>query len=946
MVLLSPAPPALSSSALTLYYTIDPLLARLPILIFYGPSTTTNATLNSSRIQAHIYSLAGFQSFPRLTISPTSPLYAAVSHLSDEHQGDEICRGLAMSLLKYFAEIPKAVKTLLVQLATQGGSNGLAPAMFDEIHAADLAGRMVASEDNEQVANHISSALSEKNVSWVDMTMMLPSNSIQRVQSPHEPEIAFLLGDDGSPPVTYGKYENLVKLFGSPSFLPTSKLRRAPSKPKTLSRTKSLARDQKASLRREMWELHDTEERYVGKLYDLVHSVSVEFQQDSHKPYANVSPSQRAMGRLFPQSLTQILETNTAFIKEIGTLLKQSEEEANHEIRATSETGDSQKTFAKSSNRHDAVSVVMFAKALLQWFPRFAVPYQDYMRASAEFPRVLNDILRDSEGSQLAKQIYEIGEQQLRSMFIEPVQRLPRYSLFIDNMVTQLPSTHPAVSHLLKAKDIITDICALDNDEASDSLRTNSRLRSLISSWPTSLSPHGRLIAAVDTIELSPPYLTTSSSVYGQAGMLLLFPRVLILLRKTEDNSLSARGILAEVDRPNTSFSSATVANNDSNSPQGLEFQCFFNLHDVRFSESHSGCLVWMTCLGSSTDGKPQELSGANKAEDSTRVFFLSGSYEGKAARWNEEVVRAGIEGRFSESLRESDKWALRSIDTASGALGILTAVCEADIIGGGRANRTVGHIGVIVDGLAEQESISVGSHGVEILILITVLEYDRYRLQFHGSNEYTSTEIVTIHDLFLVFTKKCRCPRYHCVSVLTIGAVENTLRVNTKPQAVTTSQAYVSFHQKILESLPVSVRRHGSQSRHFRPVSPVKVISNLLGGGSSKESSSPTKNRPGLPYMNDAPVMLPPSNIPARSSSYKAIDQNQYPGKVTVVSTNGTSLKDELESLEDTFAAFVVALRSRSGNVVGKILRGRASADELLVNELYNVLGTCSLIL
>ena len=42
---------------------------------------------------------------------------------------------------------------------------------------------------------------------------------------------------------------------------------------------------------------------------------------------------------------------------------------------------------------------------------------------------------------------------------------------------------------------------------------------------------------------------------------------------------------------------------------------------------------------------------------------------------------------------------------------------------------------------------------------------------------------------------------------------------------------------------------------------------------------------------------------------------------------------------LEDTFAAYIVALRSRSGNVVGRVLRSRTSADELDVNELYNTL-------
>jgi hypothetical protein len=43
------------------------------------------------------------------------------------------------------------------------------------------------------------------------------------------------------------------------------------------------------------------------------------------------------------------------------------------------------------------------------------------------------------------------------------------------------------------------------------------------------------------------------------------------------------------------------------------------------------------------------------------------------------------------------------------------------------------------------------------------------------------------------------------------------------------------------------------------------------------------------------------------------------------------------LVRLEETFTAYVGALQSRKGNVVGKVLRNRSTADELAVSELYN---------
>lgn len=50
-------------------------------------------------------------------------------------------------------------------------------------------------------------------------------------------------------------------------------------------------------------------------------------------------------------------------------------------------------------------------------------------------------------------------------------------------------------------------------------------------------------------------------------------------------------------------------------------------------------------------------------------------------------------------------------------------------------------------------------------------------------------------------------------------------------------------------------------------------------------------------------------------------------------------TFKSPLALLEDTLTAYILALRSRSGNVVGKVLQARTSADELTVNELYNAL-------
>lgn len=91
---------------------------------------------------------------------------------------------------------------------------------------------------------------------------------------------------------------------------------------------------------------------------------------------------------------------------------------------------------------------------------------------------------------------------------------------------------------------------------------------------------------------------------------------------------------------------------------------------------------------------------------------------------------------------------------------------------------------------------------------------------------------------------------------------------------------------------------------------------------------------------MKAIPSIPPPNSIPAKNTSRGNLEKVKNDSKVTLVATGDSpAQKDPLISLEETFTTYIVALRSRSGNVVGRVLRGRSGADERLVNELYNIL-------
>lgn len=708
---------ALSPEFVTLYQATDPLVGHLPVLIFHGPSTTANYTFNSSRVQVHIYSPAGFYSFPRLTISPNSPFYNVVNYLPREFQGDEIFRGLAFGLFKYFCELPDAVKILIKQQypVTRGRRPGSLPSLFSEQHAADVAKCMVRAENTPDVIQKIQIALRTQHISNIDIDLVLPPGSIVPLQPADFEEPPEDEEDIMDPTLRqYGIYTPLIKLFGEPVFLPTSKLRRAPSKPSALNRTKSFSKDQKLELRHKLTELVETEERYVGKLDELVNSVAPEYRQKAKdKTPGSTSPSEEDVAKLFPESSAKIFEVNSGFMAELRKVMDDSEDSASRDMdagTASSRVG----TGGASGRSRDASGAVAMAKVMLEWFPKFTDCYQDYIRASQNFPQLITTFL--GQQSSFSQRVAATGEQQLRSLVIEPVQRLPRYSLVIDQVVGCLPITHPALQLMLKARDIIANICSMD-DPLADKPHVSSRLRNMVEDWPADLHPQGRLIAATDFYEIPAPYQASTAAdaeLEDRTGLLVLFSDCLIIAKKIDGSGITSRDLLRELDKPSPAGLLASMTNAaGGEGSYELGFAGWHELADVRFTESSDGRGVWMTST--------KEMKGAHAGPFVTgtaatsRYLVLQESYDGRAAKWGEDVVKARVEGRFPEAEREDPCWTLRSVRMPDTGLGLYAAVFQEGLDQLVEGRREPAAVRIVVDHERGTKGAPVGHYGVEI---------------------------------------------------------------------------------------------------------------------------------------------------------------------------------------------------------------------------------------
>jgi hypothetical protein len=827
MVVIIPEPAALSAEDLSLFYTTDELLSSSPVLIFYGP-TATSTQATHSRIQAHVFTPAGLQNFARLIISPTATFYSAVTCLPREEQGDEICRGLAFSLYKYFLELPTEIKNAWAKRHGTLAHLPMAPELFSESHAAILAAKMVKVENVADVIVDVRHALGEQTLSWVDLDVVLPQGSIRKLEARESAQ--FDESEDDVLEQRYGQYASVVKLFGETAFLPTSKLRRAPSKPTALNRSQSFSRSQKETLRREMCELLDTEENYVSKVHDLVHNVAVEFREKAkQKSHSSTSPTEQALQGLFPPSLDKILDVNTKFLDTLRAILEETENGAIEDIEKATEDV----FIAPLRGQKDPLDVTgaaSVAKALVEWFPQFGDCYTDYMAAHGDFSQLLKAFTKDTASS-FSKRVYETGEQRLTSMLIEPVQRLPRYNLYIDNIIKQLPVRHPAIKTFLKARDIIAEICSREGPSAQQ-IRVFDRLCKIVSSWPSAFNPRGRLITAVDYVELSPPYHGELSGPSATSGIFVLFTDFLVLLQKSSGCTTNARSLLADLDNPKFAES--------FNGSVELTFYQYLDLSSVFLTEHSEGSILQLLSPVPATHqtGHPRSR---DRQLPGLRMFYLQGAYEGKSQKIVEELTKARVEGRFPENERESPKWEVRSL---SGDLSFFSSISEqtGSIMIEGR--KEPARIQIIVDAQQPSNPVQVGDQGVEVVVALSPLEDGFFSLETTGANGYGTRDKLTSLEFLPVLTKR----------------LANYLHLRNSIKNPALCEAYLTRNLQTLKSLSLQLPEiEESQESKSRPHSPVKMLSSLFGGSVGREGGSRRLQR-NPQTLGEIPRIAPPS--------------------------------------------------------------------------------------
>lgn len=440
----------------TIYYAEDPpLLPR--ILIFYWPVQAVGSLSSTSRIRVTILSAAGFKSFGAFSVAPSSSYYSAVHKLPDERQRNDVSRGIAFSLCRYFSEIPAEVKQIIADENVHHGV-GL---KWGQSHAAQITCNMKKVTNADEVIATLRTFCKERPSSPI--TPIRPMNSIRKTRpSILPPESGGPAMSRFAPMVTPSKRISNLQAARTPSASGMPIPRKHTSTP-----SQSHSVEQLESLRFKMCEFVDTEDRFITRLQELIELVSNQARTPkslSSKSWS--SKNQKVMHAMlqFPSLLDQIKDLNLAFLDDIETALQNSEDAS----MVLLEQG--KKTLDASQLPKDPMGVYSFAKVLLNHFPKFPTPYREYLDLHSQISSNIELFLKEGTTS----------VQQVPSLLMEPAQRISRYGLYIDMMIPNLPpSCTMAIRSLEKARKIIAEICEMEPAASTilDSLRIEHEVR-------------------------------------------------------------------------------------------------------------------------------------------------------------------------------------------------------------------------------------------------------------------------------------------------------------------------------------------------------------------------------------------------------------------------------------------------------------------------------------
>ncbi|KAF3104234.1 hypothetical protein TWF706_004702 [Orbilia oligospora] len=828
----------------------EPLLTQ--VVIFFLPYSGT-----SSRVDAHIYTACGFVSYSRMTVDPSSAVYQAVNFMPIEKTESEIYRALAFALCRYFVELTVGIKG--TASATAKVARSAKPEPFSAAHAGELAAKLVRIEDDHAISS-ILAALTPRYIPSIDIDLVLPQPGTFQLS----------------------KYQRLLQFVGDVHKQDTN-LKRRPSRvertrPKSIV---SLPQSNPEKVAIKLQELLDTEVNYIDKLQKIISDVVKPERQIAESAGAP-EPNEAALARLFPSYLDEILQLNSKFLDEL----------------------------TKAMDDDDGVTGV--AEVFLRHFPNFHNPYSHYIALNPASSGLIGELMRG--GTAFSQRLVGYGEQYLKSTLMEPIQRLPRYTLIIDGVINNIAVTSPISSKLIEARDIVSKTCEMQSAPAQERAQTIARLSHLISGWPTNFKPGGPLVTAVDLTEVAAPYTDAAEKTNV---ILLVFTDSIAFINRPGSGSMKAQGVLTEITMP------PSIQNSFRRDAADLHFAGCTSLKYNRYSTSDNGRAMWITLTKDL-----EEVYDMRESAVGMKKFLPSGPWEGKANELVEEIIQAQLQ---SKSRVQEIRWSGNS-NSKFDALELWTSVYEPRNYELEKSpSRALIQMGV------ETPSFDIRTKTPEISATINFINSGKIRIDILDMGKIAFTETVGELDILTVITKR-------------ISSILDRQSHTSHPPI---SAAMIQGHRRIIRSLNLSAPdsdSHHSKFKTFRPPSPVKLLHTFLGSSNVSPGKSPFK----ATSFESTTEMARPTVLLERPHSvlYRADGSSAAPVEDAAIRMKDISLVENHpqqgdsyhKQLERVLDAFVSVLDGKlSKEVQPGFTYSRKSSNSHVVDQLLKAMLTDS---
>ncbi|KTW26644.1 hypothetical protein T552_02653 [Pneumocystis carinii B80] len=504
-------------------------------------------------IHSHVFTCCGPLSLPLISPKNQEELSVVISHLPHASRSQSF-QVIAMVILQYFTFIPLHIKKEVLRQYNylKNEEDQERRIAFDEMHAGDIAGHCKLLKLSD-ISSVLCSMLQRRKMVSFNIDIILPDN----------PEATPL----------FSKLQGMTRDEEKPEDLPFENKKIVPGS--MIDNYKEYDKKRLSILD----EILQTEKNYINRLRHLVldYVLPLKTQAKSSK---NPPLGLYDINRIFPVSLNDIISLNSAFLQD----------------------------FIQAKTEMDK------ANSFVTHFSRFKKTYAKYLELSVDFESLLRHNLRNPKFRNFVdNQKYKAEKNiSVRELIMEPVQRIPRYSLFLENIILYTHPKSPALASFQKALAIIKEIAQMKVMEAEKRSKLFQKLMSYISGFPAELISNSRyFITAVDVIEILPPFLNSSGRLFYT---LLLFSDCLAILKKTSHIPVAKDLISNEEDLSFQRFRSRqnSFGFTTSVSRKDILFQGWANLDDLEIDiDENDDTNMWITVQAPVNSSTDKELWGS-----------------------------------------------------------------------------------------------------------------------------------------------------------------------------------------------------------------------------------------------------------------------------------------------------------------------------------------------